>query len=110
MEMYMELNQDINVLHVVNWLKLTFPGKYRIKYVMKLLYIEIDRDTEWGDLVGWLDKELNTVYLTIPKPFFWLAVNSIILDLKVGFNLSERYTKMRYGEETMYMYKVTFKE
>ena len=110
MEMYMELNQDINVLHVVNWLKLAFPGKYHIKVRDETYYIEIDRGTEWGDLVGWLGKELNTVYLTIPKPFFWLAVNSIIMDLKVGFNLSERYTKMRYGEETMYVYKVTFKE
>lgn len=110
----MKLNQDINVLHVVNWLKLAFPGKYHMKARNETYYIEIDRGTEWGiewgDLVGWLDKELNTVYLTIPKPFFWLAVNSIILDLKVGFNLSERYTKMRYGEETVYMYKVTFKE
>ena len=110
MEMYMELNQDINVLHVVNWLKLAFPGKYCIKVRDETYYITIDQGTECGDLVGWLDKELNTVYLNIPKPFFWLAVNSIIMDLKVGFNLSERYTKIRYGEETMYMYKVTFKE
>lgn len=101
----MELNQDINVLHVVNWLKLAFPGKYQIRVRDETYYIEID----FG-LVGWLNKELNTVYLTIPKPFFRFAVNSIIMDLKVGFNLSERYTKMRYGEETMYMYKVTFKE
>lgn len=101
----MELNQDINVLHVVNWLKLVFPGKYLIRVRDETYYIEIDLG-----LVGWLDKELNTVYLTIPKPFFRFAVNSIIMDLKVGFNLSERYTKIRYGEETMYMYKVTFKE
>lgn len=107
----MELNQDINVLHVVNWLKLAFPGKYRIRVRDENYYILIDRGTEWGDLVGFLDKELNTVYLNVPKPFFWLAVNSIIMDLKVGFNLSERYTKIRrYGEETMYMYKITFKE
>lgn len=106
----MELNQDINVLHVVNWLKLAFPGKYRIRVRDESYYILIDRGTIWGDVVGFLYKEIDTVYLSIPKPFFWLAVNSIIIDLKVGFNLSERYTKIRYGEETMYEYKVTFKE
>ena len=106
----MELNQDINVLHVVNWLKLVFPDKYHIKVRNGTCYIDINRGNEWGDFVGFLDKELSTVYLSVPKPFFWLAINSIIMDLKVGFNLSERYTKIRYGEETMYMYKVTFKE
>lgn len=106
----MELNQDINPIQVVNWLKLTFPGKYQIKLRNETYYISIDHGTEWGDLVGLIYKEVGTVYLSIPKPFFWLAVNSIIVDLKVGFNLSERYTKVRYGEETMYMYKVTFKE
>ena len=103
--MYMELNQDINVLHVVNWLKLAFPGKYQIRVHGETYYIDIDLG-----LVGFLYKEVGTVYLSVPKPFFRFAVNSIIMDLKVGFNLSERYTKMRYGEETMYMYKVTFKE
>ena len=106
----MELNQDISAVQVVNWLKLAFPGKYRMKLRNETYYIEIDRGNEWGDFIGFLDKEVGTVYLSIPKPFFWLAVNSIILDLKVGFNLSERYTKIRYGEETMYMYKITFKE
>ena len=101
----MELNQDINVLHVVNWLKLAFPGKYNIRVHDETYYIDIDQG-----IVGFLYKEVDTVYLSVPKPFFRFAVNSIIMDLKVGFNLSERYTKIRYGEETMYMYKVTFKE
>lgn len=101
----MELNQDINVLHAVNWLKLAFPGKYQIRVRDETYYIEIDLG-----LVGFLYKEVGIVYLSVPKPFFRFAVNSIIMDLKVGLNLSERYTKMRYGEETMYIYKVTFKE
>ena len=101
----MESNQDINVLHVVNWLKLAFPGKYLIRVYDETYYIDIDHG-----LVGFLYKEVGTVYLSVPKSFFRFAVNSIIMDLKVGFNLGERYTKIRYGEETEYMYKVTFKE
>ena len=41
----MELNQDINVLHVVNWLKLAFPGKYCIKVRDETYYITIDQGT-----------------------------------------------------------------
>ena len=107
----MELNQDINVLHVVNWLKLAFPGKYHIKVRDETYYIDIDRGTECGELAGILYKEVGTVYLSVPKPFFRLAVNSIIMDLKTGFNLSERYTKIHgYIKDVYYIYKITFKE
>lgn len=108
----MELNQDINVLHVVNWLKLAFPGKYHIEVCDETYYINIDQGTEWGYPVGVLYKEVGTVYLSIPKPFFRLAVNSIIMDLKTGFNLSERYTKIHgYIKDVYYIYKIiTFKE
>lgn len=102
----MELNQDINVLHVVNWLKLVFPGKYLIRERDETYYISID-----NGVVGFLCKEVGTVYLSVPMPFFRFAVNSIIMDLKTGFNLSERYTKIQgYVKNVYYIYKITFKE
>ena len=106
----MELNQDINVLHVINWLKLVFPDKYGIRERDDSYYIFIKYD-EGNQYVGFLYKELGTIYLGIPQHYIGLATNSIILDLKIGFNLSERYTKIHgYIKDLLYIYKITFKE
>ena len=32
LEMYMELNQDINPTQVANWIKLMFPNKYDLPF------------------------------------------------------------------------------
>lgn len=106
----MKLNQDINVLHVINWLKLVFPDKYGIRERDDSYYIFIKYD-EGNQYVGFLYKELGTIYLGIPQHYIGLATNSIILDLKIGFNLSERYTKIHgYIKDLLYIYKITFKE
>lgn len=106
----MTSNQDINVLQVINWLRLVFPDKYIIKERDDSYYIVI-KYAEGNQYVGHLYEELGTIYLAIPKYYIRLATNNIILDLKTGFNLSERFSKIiGYSKEVFYIYKVTFKE
>lgn len=106
----MESNQDINVLQVVNWLKLVFPNKYstRIRDETHHLFINYG---EGNQHVGFLYEELDTIYLCIFRLYYEIAINTIVIDLKTEFILSERYTKIgRYTKEIFYMYKITFKE
>lgn len=108
----MELNQDINPTQVANWIKLMFPNKYSLPAdIYKTGYAVFGNPFNARSAIGHLYEELNKVYLEIPSGCIGLATNTIILDLKLGFNLSERYTKLRnYGRDVTYVYKITFKE
>ncbi len=108
----MELNQDINPTQVANWIKLMFPNKYVLPLdVYKTGYAVFKSPLNARNGVGHLYEELDKVYLEIPSGCIGLATNTIILDLKLGFNLSERYTRLiDNGRDVFYVYKITFKE
>lgn len=108
----MELNQDINPTQVVNWIKLMFPNKYDLLLdASKTGYAVFKNPYNAYNGIGHLYEELGKVYLEIPSRYIGLATNTIILDLKLGFNLGDRYTKLRdYGRDVTYVYTIVFKE
>lgn len=108
----MESNQDINPTQVVNWIKLMFPNKYALPLDMdKTGYAVFKNPCNAYNGIGHLYEELGKVYLEIPSRCIGLATNTIILDLKLGFNLGDRYTKLRdYGRDVSYVYTIAFKE